>query len=150
MTQAKMTTSAQVDSAERVPVYGIPTQMVDSVWPHARAILTPAVKDETDMTLESVYDDLKTGVFHLWIIGNYDAVAVTQLQDRPKRRVAWIQFIAGYDMPTWFDEWLKAVEFYAQAAGCEAIEFSGRKGWLKHAKKHTNYKPTWTVFRRVF
>lgn len=137
------------DKQAVIPVYGIPTCYVDELWEKVKPIIERAVFDNTDETIESVYGDLKVGNYHLWVIGEFDAAAVTQIIERPKRRVAWIQFIAGDNMEKWFDAWLAALELYAENEQCEAIEFAGRKGWLKHAERYPDYKPTKTIFRRV-
>lgn len=137
-----------VDVFDSIPVYGIPTVHVDDVWLEARPIIEKAVFDDTDETIDTVYAELLIGNYHLWIIGNYDAIAVTEIQERPARRVAFIRFIAGKDMKRWFDAWVTALEYYAENEDCKAIEFAGRKGWLKHAEKYTAYKPTRTIFRR--
>ena len=56
------------------------------------------MQDESDETIESVYDEIKRGCYHLWMIGPDDAVAVTQIIERPARRIAWVQYIAGENM----------------------------------------------------
>ena len=137
------------DSLNAIPIYGIPTIYADEVWEKAEPIIQRAVWDDTDETIASVYSEVISGNYHLWIIGEFEAVAITEIQDRPERRVAWIRFIAGENMDRWFDAWIAALEHYAQNEDCYAIEFAGRKGWLKHAEKYRDYKPLRTIFRRV-
>ena len=137
------------DDNDMIPVYGIPTVHVDEVWLEARPIIEKAVFDDTDETIDTVYAELLNGNYHLWVIGEFDAIAVTEIQERPARRVAWIRFIAGKNMDQWFDAWIAALEHYAENEDCKAIEFAGRKGWLKHAEKYTDYKPIRTIFRRT-
>ena len=140
---------SDTDNIVPIPVYGIPTIYVNQVWSQVEPILKDVI-EESDDTVESTRQAVLDGTYHLWIIGDYSAVAVTQIIERPKRRIAWIQFIAGKDMNIWFDAWIEALEHYAQNEDCAAIEFAGRKGWLRHAKKHPEYKPTKTLFRREF
>ena len=133
---------------EKTNIFPIGQNYVLRVWPHVEGLLSRVVKPESGHTLDSLLTALQLERFNLWVIGEYQGVAVTKVENRPAQRVLWIQFIAGDHMKGWLDDFVEFMENYAHDSKCAAIEFSGRKGWNKIGERHPAYKPVWTTFRR--
>lgn len=131
-----------------IPIGGVPAEYVHAVWPKAKKVLKRVVKPKTGYDLPSVYRELICSTMQLWVIGDFQAVVVTQIKVLPLHNVLWIMFIAGTDMDEWRDDWQKVQEAYARYNNCEAVEFAGRRGWERIAKGYKDYKPVFTIFRR--
>lgn len=127
---------------------GVRAELLMPVWPKAQQVLRRAVKPVTGYTMEAVLNELQTGHMQLWVINDFQGVVVTQIKVLPLHRVLWVMFIAGDHMDEWLDDWIAVQEAYARHNECVAVEFSGRQGWNKIAKRHREYRPTWTIFRR--
>lgn len=127
---------------------GVQAELLMPVWPKVEPVLRRAVKPVTGYTLESVLTELQTGHMQLWVVNDFQGVVITQIKVLPLHRVLWVMFMAGDHMDEWLDDWIAVQEAYARHNECVAVEFSGRQGWNKIAKRHREYKPTWTIFRR--
>lgn len=129
---------------------GVPSTDVIRVWPAVEPMLARVVLPETGHTLQSVLTALQMAKMQLWVIGDFQGVVVTEIQDRPAQRVLFTPFLAGENMSEWLDEWCELQDAYAQHNGCAAVEFNGRKGWNKIGEKRPEWKAIRTVFRREF
>lgn len=130
------------------PIGGIPADLVVRAWDRVEPILRRVVKPATGYRLEDVLTRLQLAQWQLWVIGNYQAVAVTEVQVRPLHNVLWVQFIAGDNVDEWLGDWEQVLEAFARANDCEAVEFNGRRGWHKFQHKFRDYKPVMTTYRR--
>lgn len=130
------------------PIGGVPADLVLRVWGRVEAILRRVVKPDTGYRLEDVLTRLQLAQWQLWVIGDFEAVAVTELQVRPLHNVLWVQFIAGDNVDDWLGDWERVLEAFARANECKAVEFNGRRGWHKFQHKFRNYKPVMTTYRR--
>lgn len=127
---------------------GVPPERVMQVWEKIEPILARVVKPETGYSLDSVLTALQMAQMQLWVINDFQAVAVTRIEMRPLNKVLWVQFMAGDDIEAWMDDWRRVSEAYARHNECAAIEFSGRRGWIKFNHRHPDYKPVLTTFRK--
>ena len=130
------------------PIGGVPAGAVMSVWERVEPILQRVVKRQTGFDLDSVLTKLQLAHWQLWVIGDFQAVAVTEIQARPLHNVLWVQFIAGDHVDDWLEDWEKVLEAFGTAHNCAAIEFNGRRGWGKFQHKFRDYKPVLTTYRR--
>ena len=141
----------QLDPFDNIntPIGGVMPDQLSTVWPQIQDLLTAVVTPNTGCSLESVREDLQKGIAQLWVIGDFQAIAITYIQQRPVHKVLWIQYLAGHGRDEWLDDWRIIAEEYAQYNGCAAVEFSGRHGWLKvHKQEYPDYKPILTTFRK--
>lgn len=143
-----MTNAAE--KLDGLPIGGVPIEHVMTVWDRVEPILARVVKPETGQSLDSVRSQLLTGNAQLWVIGDFQGVVVTTIEDRPTQRVLFTPFLAGDNMAEWLDDWIEMQDSYAQYNDCAAVEFSGRKGWGKIAETRPEWKATRTIFRREF
>lgn len=130
------------------PIGGVPADMVMRVWDKAADVLRRVVRQDTGYDLDAVLTRLQLAQWQLWVIGDFQAVGVTEVQVRPLHNVLWVQFIAGDSVEDWLEDWEKVLEAFAKAHGCKAVEFNGRRGWHKFQRKFRNYKPVMTTYRR--
>lgn len=138
----------QLQGYDGVPIAPVPPTYLPRVWPRAEPLLAKVVKPETGYSLDTLLTELQMMKHQLWVIGDFEAVAVTTIQERPLHRVLWVQFIAGSGMDHWLGDWITVQEEFAKAEDCIAVEFSGRRGWNKVYKRHDGYKPVLTTFRK--
>jgi hypothetical protein len=131
-----------------IQIGGIPSDQIMRVWHGVEPVLARVIKPDTGYTMQSVLTSLQLTKMQLWIIGNFQGVVVTQIEDRPAQRVLFTLFLAGDSMSEWMDELNVTLEQYARHEGCVAIEFNGRKGWNKIGEAKSEWKPIRTVFRR--
>lgn len=130
------------------PIGGVPPEQVMNVWHKVEPLLKRVVKPHTGYDLHTLLTLLQLSRMQLWVIGDFQAVAITEIQDRPIHRVLWCQFVVGDKVDDWLDDWERVQAEFAKANGCVAVEFSGRKGWHKFQNKYKNYKPVLVTYRK--
>jgi hypothetical protein len=135
---------------ESIEMGGVPSDGVMNVWPGVEPLLRRVVTPDTGQTLQSVLTSLLMAKMQLWVIGNFQGVVITEIQDRPAERVLFTLYLAGEDMKAWLDDWCDLQDEYARHNGCAAVEFNGRKGWNKIGESRPEWKSIRTVFRREF
>lgn len=140
-----MNTAEQLES---IPIGGVTSDRVMMVWDRVEPLLARVVKPDTGQTLDSVRCDLLTTNAQLWVVGDFQGIFVTMIENRPAQKVLFVPFLAGEHMKDWIDEMSDLVEAFARYHECEAIEFSGRKGWNKIGENRPEWKAARTVFRR--
>lgn len=142
----------EIEQSHETPIGGVPSDKIMMVWDKVEPILRRVVKEDTGYSLQHVLTELQMAKMQLWVIGDFEAAAVTTVEDRPTQRVLFMLFIAGKNVEKWLSDWISVIEDYAQYHGCAAVEFSGRKGWNKIAelKRYDGYKPIRTIVRREF
>ena len=119
------------------------------VWDRVEPLLRRVLKPVTGVTPDAVLTELQLAKMQLWVIGDFEAVAVTSVNVRPLHKVLWVQYVAGDNMKHWLDDFIRVLESFAEHNECVAVEFSGRQGWLRHlARDHPEFKPVLTTMRR--
>lgn len=138
------------NTAEKLetPIAMVPAEKIMAVWKRVEPLLKRVVRPHSGYSLINVLTELQLNRMQLWVIGDFQAVAVTSLQQRPLHKILWVQFLAGDHMDSWLDDWETVQLDYARHCDCAAVEFCGRKGWGKLNKHHPEYKPVWTIYRR--
>jgi hypothetical protein len=140
-----------LNSAENntdLTVYSIPANEVLSVMPGILPMLETVVKPDTGHTIENVISSLLLGQKQLWIIGDFVALTITHVQQRPTETTLWVDWLVGNDMPKWVVAWMEFQERMACEIGCNAIEFNGRIGYKKFEKLYKKCKPIRTLYRQ--
>ena len=79
--------------------------------------------------------DLLTGKQHLWIITDDEeyiiGIVMTEVLHYPRKKILGIQYCSGERLNEWMDSTLEMLENWALDNECEAMELTGRKGWVK-------------------
>lgn len=130
------------------PIGGVPAEAVMHVWQRVEPLLARVVKPHTGHTLHSVLTNLQMARWQLWIIGDFLAVAITEIQARPAQRVLWSQFVVGDNVDKWLADWEKVQSEYARQHECDAVEFAGRRGWGKFQQRFKDYRPMLVTYRK--
>ena len=129
-------------------VSGVPREYVLKVYPAIEALLKKVVKPQTGFTIDAVVTGLQLGHMQLFVIGEFDGIAITNVQDRPLQRVLWVHFVAGENADEWIHQLHDALASYAREIGAEAIEFAGRPGWKKYQDQFPDYRAVQVVWRK--
>jgi len=136
---------SDINTAEKptddAPIVFVTPEHLNQVLERIVPLLETVVKPDTGYTVDAVIYDLIMGETLLWIIGDFQALTITRIVDKPAERVLWNEWLAGKDMESWVSEWLDVQEQYAKNAGCTAIEFNGRRGYMK------KYSPLFPKFK---
>lgn len=143
-------TQAAINETTATQVRGVPAEHVVALWPKVEPILKRVVEPRSGYNLDHVLTKLQLCHWQLWVIGDFQACAITCFENRPLGCVLWVQYIVGTDMNEWLDDWEKAVDAIAQDNGCVATEFAGRKGWCRVQKQHSDYKIIAHVCRKEY
>lgn len=115
---------------------------MNAVWPKLKPGLTAAIVESGDeMYLETLYDQIRNGIFHLWVIlkdNVYAGVIITMFWETDKKR--WLDIPFAYTVPE-LAEGVNVVAFqtleaFADSLGLNGVKFiSSRPGFEKVAPK---------------
>ncbi len=142
-------TAQQIFDEIDTPIGGVPPTELMSVWSRVEPLLRRVVKPHTGYNLNHVLMKLQLAYWQLWVMGDFQAVAITEIQIRPLHKILWCQFIAGDNVDQWLDDWEKVQTEYAKANECAAVEFNGRRGWSKFKREYGKiYKVVTTTYRK--
>lgn len=126
-----------------------PEQVTDERWARLLPLLEKVVTDKTDWTVEAVVQDLILGHTQLWSLNDLQAMLITRVIPRPKRKVLLLEWLSGEAMKEWYECEQTLVEF-AKVTGCSIIEgVTARRGFRYWVKKLTGYEPEYTVYRKA-
>lgn len=129
-------------------ISGVHSDQVMQIWPRIERLFKRVILPETGDTPFSVLSDIQAQRKQLWVINDFQALAITSILDRPAGRILHAPYLVGDKMVEWLDDWIKVMEDFARAHNCEAVEFNGRRGWHKIREDYPEYKPMRTIFRR--
>lgn len=127
----------------KTPISGVAPHQIQSIMHRLVPLLQNVVKPATGHTVEAVLHELLMGETLLWVIGDFKAITITRIQERPTGRVLWNEWLTGTDMDSWVGDWLTVQDAFARHSKCEAIEFAGRNAYMRR------YLPTFNKFRAI-
>lgn len=126
-----------VDADEIFLVWESVVQLIASVINHPR--------NDKDEGLVDVYDKLVDGAYQLWISERDDkveAICITAIEQRPRKKIARIPYIAGVKHKNWI-HFMDALIRWARANGCDEMEGYFRQGWLR-VLRGSEWEFNWT------
>lgn len=115
-------------------LYGIPAHVIDDVWDEVRPWIAAACKtargkfDENDIRIGLLERDDQLWI---WRSPTAYAIGITRITNYPKQRVCTIRIVTGRNRREWEKECIAAIERWAKAQGCDAMELQARPGWEK-------------------
>jgi hypothetical protein len=115
----------------------VPPEHVHECWPAVKGFMDKAAEYTYGRYHEEDIYDLVTQrpEYNLWIAFEqgpvYHGAVVTSLTEYPGKRVLAMQFCGGDEIHLWKDPMLALLRRWAKDTQCDAIEFTGRKGWVK-------------------
>lgn len=116
-----------------------PVEHIPNLWPQVEPHIKKALKyahgcyEPIDILIECL-----TGKSKLWISWNeesqsVEAAMITRINQYPRKRTCGVPFIGGRNLSGWKDKFMVAVEGYAKANHCSAMEGGSREGWARVA-----------------
>lgn len=135
----------------------IPTNQVNSVWPHIRryAQQVEAVSDGRT-SLDTMYDDLVNNRKLLWVVfDSHDeetvflAFAITSIRHYPGKRVLSVDYLGGEEMDKWIVSMSDTLSNFAANQDCTGLEAVGRFGWQRALTK-LGWSPKFVICEKVF
>lgn len=122
---------------------------VPHYWDDIEKWIVSALANGNSLTLteQDIYDQLLARKMQLWLAiwDRPAACAVTKISRHKRVTICEMLIVGGAAIREWL-HFEKAVAEWAKEQGCDVIEGSGRPGWERKAK---DYKPVYTVFRKV-
>jgi len=105
-------------------------------------------------TVDDILRFVLNGKMQLWAVhdgGRICGHVVTEITHYPQCRMLTVQYTAMQPgtLASIEDVLQQTAHSYAQAAGCAGIEFVGRPGWAKTAKKH-GYAVRSVMYQKFF
>ena len=97
-----------------------------------------------------VYNGLTSRNMKLWLALDgsiLKACCVTRIANYPRLKSLDILICSGSDSESWLG-FYPAIEQYAKANDCDAVEFYGRRGWEKKMSGW-GFKPVISIFRKA-
>jgi hypothetical protein len=116
-----------------VQVLTIPNEYLAEVIEEAVPLLRLGQERQArNIGMADIIDDLRIGNSILWLVyidTSLVAAITTSIVIHPKRRTFKIEFMGGSRMDEWMEDALRSFKSFARAAGCEAVEADGRRGF---------------------
>lgn len=134
-----------------IDVRPIPSWMVADVWPDVIDMLQRAIdRGPGDRLASDYWTALRAADCQLWLIlrgRRLVGAFVTEVMAGPRRKLCWIELMAGDGMEAWLPEAEASVATWAREIGCHAVQAWTRKGLVK-ATRPLGYREIATVIRR--
>jgi len=122
----------------------------DIDWLKAAALLEMVVKPDSDWMVEGILQRVARGHSHILKHGAWEAICVYALHDRDKRRILYVEWMAGSGFRKWGRELDHVLTSIARASGCGKVEFvSERKVARLMARHFHSYRHPYTIYSKV-
>jgi len=115
----------------------VPPEHVHACWPNVQEFMARAAEQTFGRYHdEDIYDLVSQRQDHnLWVAFEdgpvYYGAVVTGFTEYPNKRVLTMHFCGGEELSRWKDPMLALLRRWATDTQCDAIEFTGRRGWVK-------------------
>ncbi len=127
----------------------IPSYYVSVVWPKVAHLIRPAIEYvDSGFTEADIYGKILVSDMQLWVVGDYQAAAVTQIILYPRHKTCLVVALGGDGIEEWFDELMGTIEDWSKEMGCTYVEEFGRKGWERVGSER-GYERIYTVMRKT-
>ena len=123
----------------------IPLWDVDEHWAEVAPMLEKALAQQTGLSLESVYADVKRAKYLLWKIPG-KAAFITEIQPFALEKICMVILCGGDALDKWLPVAEETLSKHGKALGCSALVIVGRKGWSKVAP---NFEITDFIMRKA-
>jgi len=127
-------------------LYFVRPEDAEKTYPLIKKYIEPALYyDGFKMSHESIIKSLKEADMLLWVAEGLVGCCITEITQYANKKVLIIVLAGGENMNHW-GEYLKIVETYAKASGCDYVEIYGRPGWEKVLPA---YKKSGVILRKT-
>lgn len=116
-----------------------PQAEIERFWPIVSKLLLPAIDYSLGRaSLDQMFGILTTCKAQLWLMiedRHIVAASITEIRLYPTHPILNVLMIGGSKMDQWLGDFVPRIKRFAQFNGAKALEFTGRKGWLKTLDK---------------
>ena len=130
-------------------VFLIHPDHLDDSWQCAEKFILAALsRNHGEHGIEDLKAGAATGAMRLWVVmddGCCVGAAVTAVTSWPGAKALQVLYLGGEQMIEWYQVFDEQIEGYARAAGCQMIQFLGRKGWARAAASLGGYEQQYVV-----
>ena len=130
-------------------IWGIRRDQILDNWFSKAERMVARILDRMDTGYEvgDVLLQLQLGRMQLWVVDDWEAVAVTEISVWPQYKALTVVFLSGEGMKQWFPELMDTLEAYAGEQGCRYVEAHGRRGWEKVGRT-LGYRHAYSIMRK--
>jgi hypothetical protein len=119
---------------------GVLSADIGRVWPFVQSLVeSVAERSNGRLRADDVRQALDQGKWQLWIAHDNrqaHALCLTEILIYPQMKTCRLVAATGHDRAEWVD-YLKIIEAWAAANGCELMETWARPGWRRVLKDYT-------------
>jgi hypothetical protein len=106
-------------------------------WPYFEAhIVRTIARVDLPHTAEDILTCIQLGSMQLWRMSSCNAMCVTEIQTFTRYRLLLIYVVAGEKARDWLSEGSRQLAAFAQSHNCKYIDFHGRPGWERYARRY--------------
>jgi hypothetical protein len=131
--QASIAPSAISQSGECECICINPERVLE-IWPLARGLVKRAFESGIgDSTFEETEHAIMSGLALLWLAWDGSAIIVavtTELVKTPRHKICLVTSCGGTELASWVG-FMRNIEAYASAEGCDVVRVMGRRGWKR-------------------
>ena len=137
----------------RLDVTLVQKHFIQQIWSQVGPLLAKATDvSEGRYDIIDVYERLlRDPNWHLWAVYEPDLTVVAAITSTftqyPRMKVLHGQFLGGRRLDEWQDMFCEMFDRWGRDNECQAIEFSGRPGWMKPLRRN-GYRPVFVVYQR--
>ena len=133
----------------RPTLHAIDPKRLDEVWHSVLPFIERAMAESSYDTVDDVYDAIRQERAVLWIVWDYEivAVCVTQLSQNAKAKSCGIWIMTGNGREDW-QHLLSEIEEYAMRGGCTLMRHKARPGWARVIKSK-GYRMTHAILEKA-
>jgi len=117
----------------------VPPQMLGGVWKKSERLIDKLQRiSHGRFENQDILNELFSGKQQFWAVWDNEpdeftviGVVITEVMQYPRKRILCIQYCAGERLSEWMSEMLELLEKWAKTSDCEAMELTGRRGWVR-------------------
>lgn len=118
--------------SESATMVCVPPQWVKEVWPHCSGLVSQGLSVAGETTLHDARSRLDAGCWQLWLIFDCGSARVlAAVCTSIAARYVCVVACGGVEMDRWRNVLKRTLRHFAQAEGCAAVRFKGRRGWSR-------------------
>lgn len=125
---------------QNITIAGVSSADVDSAWSLCEPWIGESLaRGHVPMATESVRRAIARAELQLWIVsirGEPVAAFVTEIRVMDYGKGLWVVACGGTGMREWLPEVESTLQGFARDKGCDHIQMSGRRGWLREMKSY--------------
>lgn len=133
------------DESADVEIIGVPTHLIDAVWPACSPLLDKALQSYPfdAINIELVYERLKTANYQLWVCLVDNQVLAACASMIGEQGKLYVLGVGGSQMGLWVDSLWQTLIRFGRSQGCRVIGGYGRKGWIRVLKINPREQYAW-------